>query len=75
MRNKLTLARVINNFMRSHPKYKVTLLDINECMYVVSNHFAPLVWSNDGEFAHLRRTIMMRDQEIAELKQKLAEKK
>lgn len=75
MRKKLTLARVISNFLRSHPRYEPELLDINECMNFVVRNFAPLMWSTDGVLAKLQRDIKNRDQEIAELKRQLANKK
>lgn len=75
MPQKMTLAYMINKFLQTHPDYKPTLADINECMYFISRNYMPLFWSTDGEIPHLRRAIDARDQEISKLKRAIADKK
>ena len=75
MPQKITLACVMDRFLRTHPNYTPTLADINECMFFISRNYMPLFWSIDGEIPRLRRAIDARDQEIAELKRQIATKK
>ena len=75
MRQKMTLARAMNNFLQTHKNYKPTLADINECIYFITCNYMPLFWSIDGAIPQLQRQIESRDQEIAELKRIIATKK
>ncbi|MBQ6736592.1 MAG: hypothetical protein IJQ90_03860 [Alphaproteobacteria bacterium] len=75
MRQKLTLADAMNKFLQTHKNYKPTLSDINECIYFITCNYMPLFWSIDGAIPRLRNEIKLRDQEIAELKRQLGNKK
>lgn len=75
MPEKMTFARAMNKFLQTHPNYKPTLADMNECIYFISRYYMPLFWSVDGEIPRLCRVIDDRDQEIAELKRQIATKK
>lgn len=71
MSKRLTLAAVMNKFMQTHPNYKPNLMDVNECMIFVSNNFAPLLWSTDGELSKMGTIIEERNRKIAELKHEI----
>lgn len=75
MQNESKFADTIIKFKKSHPDYRPSIIDIEECIRFISLQFPLLIWDICGDFADFQRAIRARDKEISELKSKNYDKK
>ncbi len=69
MKQPLTLAGVIDDFVKKHPEYRPNVLDIDRCLRYLAQNFMYVFASTDSVTYALRNKVMCYEYELEKLRE------
>lgn len=72
MPRRLTLKKVMEQFLKKHPEHKPNLLDVDMCLRYAANNFAYITLSTESTTAKLLRQIEAQAEKIERLNVEIA---
>ena len=69
MKNTVTLASVIEDFVKKHPKYRPNITDIDRCLRYLAQNFLYVFASTDSVIYTLRNKVMCYEYELEKLRE------